>query len=163
MFYSNKTLPGNRVCRWRSPPITPYYNPPWNQGTYLSAWCCFPLCGFYLRDSCCSVRFLEEWLTKSQHHVLHVGRFATNWLTCEMSTIQGEFYLYVRKQVIYRWELFRSTSISWNLSLSYSILFLFFFQCGRNPKLGPSSVHHWRSDPWTMCSGAYWEGLPEAG
>ena len=66
---------------------------------------------------------------------------------------------------IYRWELFRSTSISWNLSLSYSIVFPFFFF---SSVIGiPNWVQALSTTgdqtaldnvQWTR-----WEGLPEAG
>lgn len=106
--HSNKTLPGNRVCRWRSLPLHP---------TWLT-----------LHETKGRICLLGAasfvWLLPERQLLLSEisGRMTdlslsimcymwedlvTNWLTCEMSTIQGEF-TYVRKQVIYRWELFRA-------------------------------------------------------
>ena len=100
----------------------------------------------------------DFWMTDGRSFSIMCWRWEDSQLTglcVKCLHIQEEFYLYVRKWAIYRWELFRSTSISWNLSLSYSIVFPFFFffsQCDRNPKLGPSSVHHWRSDRPGQCT-----------
>lgn len=111
----------------------------------------------------------DFWMTDGRSFSIMCWRWEDSQLTglcVKCLHIQEEFYLYVRKWAIYRWELFRSTSISWNLSLSYSIVFPFFF-------FFPNviGIPNWvqalstTGDQTTLDNVQWtrWEGLPETG